>query len=187
MSATTDTRRRGRKRGDGEGSIRWSEKKKLWIARLMVGYRADGKPDVREVSAKLRGECQRKLDELRQREHGPVGRCQGWPRDRRRVHADLATFDRRDHGRRQLSPPPRQRGPPHHPVDRPSEAGRPEAGAPGQRVRGPPTAARRAREREEGADLERGPNEGRQARQDALPADGQILLHDDPPSPRHGG
>ena len=65
-----DAKRRKGKRGDGEGSIRWSEKKKLWIARLMVGYRPDGKPDIREVSAKLRGECQRKLDELRQRASG---------------------------------------------------------------------------------------------------------------------
>jgi integrase len=67
VNATTGAKVRKGKRGDGEGSIRWSEKKKLWIARLMVGYRPDGKPDIREVSAKLRGECQRKLGELRRR------------------------------------------------------------------------------------------------------------------------
>lgn len=39
------SKRRARKRADGEGSIRYSESKKLWIGRLMVGYRPDGKPD----------------------------------------------------------------------------------------------------------------------------------------------
>jgi len=62
-------RRKG-KRGDGEGSIRWSEGKELWVARLMVGYRPDGKPDIREVAAKSRGDCQKKLDDLRKRASG---------------------------------------------------------------------------------------------------------------------
>src|SRR6185437_10509270 len=34
---------------------------------LMVGYKADGKPDRRKVSAKTQGECRRKLAELRER------------------------------------------------------------------------------------------------------------------------
>jgi integrase len=60
-------KRRKGKRADGEGTIRWSTGKKLWIARLMVGYRPDGKPDIREVSSKTQGECRRKLDEMKHR------------------------------------------------------------------------------------------------------------------------
>lgn len=60
------TKRRARKRGDGEGSI-YRRADGIWIGKLMVGYRLDGKPDVRSVSSKTRAECQRKLDELRQR------------------------------------------------------------------------------------------------------------------------
>src|SRR5439155_2061869 len=54
------------KRGHGEGSFH-QRKDGLWRARVMVGYKLDGKPDVRTVYAKTRAECQRKLDELRNR------------------------------------------------------------------------------------------------------------------------
>jgi hypothetical protein len=56
---------RKRKRPDGDGSIRYSESKKLWIGRVMVGYRPDGKPDIREVAAKQQGECRKKLDSIK--------------------------------------------------------------------------------------------------------------------------
>lgn len=59
------------KRGDGEGSLYLDERRGLWIGELMVGYRPDGKPDRRRVSAKTQAECQRKLDTLkRESEHG---------------------------------------------------------------------------------------------------------------------
>ncbi len=64
-AAQSDAKRRGRKRTDGEGSIRYSEGKKLWLARLMVGYRLDGKPDIREVAAKTQKECKARLDALK--------------------------------------------------------------------------------------------------------------------------
>src|SRR5581483_8991299 len=60
-----ETKRRARKRADGEGTIRYSEKKGLWLARLMVGQRLDGKPDIREVSAKSQKACRQKLDALK--------------------------------------------------------------------------------------------------------------------------
>src|SRR5687768_13943788 len=66
--ATTEAatpKRKPRKRADGEGSIRWSETKKLWIGRVMVGRRLDGKPDIREVTAKSQKTCRGKLDALR--------------------------------------------------------------------------------------------------------------------------
>jgi len=56
---------RKRKRPDGDSSIRYSETKKLWIGRVMVGYRPDGRPDVREVAAKQQGECRKKLDGIK--------------------------------------------------------------------------------------------------------------------------
>src|SRR5215212_3129871 len=68
MTTTVDAtpaKRKAKKRADGEGSIRWSEPKKLWIGRVMVGHRPDGKPDIREVTAKQQGECRKKLDALK--------------------------------------------------------------------------------------------------------------------------
>lgn len=73
MMAATEAmagKRKLRKRADGEGSIRYSETKGLWIGRLMVGYRLDGKPDIREVSAKAQGECRKKLDALKAKAAG---------------------------------------------------------------------------------------------------------------------
>jgi hypothetical protein len=68
MTTTTETtpaERNAKKRTDGEGSIRWSEAKRLWIGRVMVGRRLDGKPDVREVSAKTQKLCRERLDALK--------------------------------------------------------------------------------------------------------------------------
>jgi integrase len=59
------SKRRAKKRANGEGSIRWSETKKVWIARLAVGTRLDGRPDVREVSHKSQKGCREKLDSLK--------------------------------------------------------------------------------------------------------------------------
>lgn len=72
--AGADEKRTKRKRADGEGSLYFSESKKLWVGKLMVGYRPDGKPDVREVSAKTQREARAKLDGLRQRQgNGTLG------------------------------------------------------------------------------------------------------------------
>jgi integrase len=68
MTTTVDAtpaKRKAKKRADGEGSIRYSETKKLWIARVMVGNRLDGKPDIREVAAKTQRACREKLDALK--------------------------------------------------------------------------------------------------------------------------
>lgn len=54
------------KRGDGEGSI-MRRKDGLWRGRVMVGTKPDGRPDVRNVYARTRGECLVKLDALRTR------------------------------------------------------------------------------------------------------------------------
>src|SRR6476646_1833541 len=62
---TTLAKRKAKKRPDHDGSVRFSESKKLWIGRLMVGYRPDGKPDIREVAAKQQGECRKKLDAVK--------------------------------------------------------------------------------------------------------------------------
>src|SRR3954454_24818993 len=59
--------RKARKRADGEGFIRWNETRKLFVARIMVGYRPDGKPDIREVKSKQQGECRKKLDAIKAR------------------------------------------------------------------------------------------------------------------------
>jgi integrase len=65
-------KRRAHKHADGEGSI--GAYKGGWRGRLMVGYRQDGKPDVREVYGKTQTECRRKLAELRHRaEQGSLG------------------------------------------------------------------------------------------------------------------
>src|SRR5258707_5974926 len=58
------TARRAHKRGAGEGSID-QRPDGLWRGRVMVGRKGDGKPDVRVVYGKTRGDCQKKLDLLR--------------------------------------------------------------------------------------------------------------------------
>lgn len=57
--------RRARKRGHGEGNV-YQRKDGYWVARLMVGYKPNGKPDRRAVYAKTRAEVQRRLLTLRQ-------------------------------------------------------------------------------------------------------------------------
>ena len=68
------TKSRKGKRADGEGSLRWSETKKLWIGRVMVGYRPDGKPDIREVTAKAQKSA--RSDSTRSRRRPRAVRCQ---------------------------------------------------------------------------------------------------------------
>lgn len=63
-STVTPNRRRGRKRGDGEGSIT-QRTDGMWRGRIMVGRLPDGRPDLRTVYAKTRGEVQQKLDDIR--------------------------------------------------------------------------------------------------------------------------
>lgn len=57
-------RRRAHKRGHGEGNVS-QRKDGMWRARLMVGYKPDGKPDVRYLYAKTQRGVLRKPDELR--------------------------------------------------------------------------------------------------------------------------
>lgn len=58
---------KGRKnRGHGEGSIH-KRADGRWMAQMMVGTKPDGKRDIRTVYGKTRGECQKKLDDLRRR------------------------------------------------------------------------------------------------------------------------
>jgi integrase len=55
---------RSRKRANREGSI-FKRSDGLWIGRLMVGTKPDGKPDMRQVSAKTQATCREKLDALK--------------------------------------------------------------------------------------------------------------------------
>lgn len=59
-------KRRKRKSADGEGLLR-QRKDGMWEGRLMVGVRADGKPDMRSVYGKTQSDTLEKLDKLRQR------------------------------------------------------------------------------------------------------------------------
>jgi integrase len=61
-SARRSTRK---KSPDGAGSISFDAKQGVWVGRVMVGYRLDGKPDRRKVKAKTEKACLQKLDELR--------------------------------------------------------------------------------------------------------------------------
>src|SRR5947207_2118600 len=56
--------RKARKRAAGEGSIR-KRSDGLWVARLMVGTKLNGDPDVRQVSAKTQALCRERLDALK--------------------------------------------------------------------------------------------------------------------------
>jgi integrase len=62
----TETRQRKKKRGYGEGAVQQRADGR-WMAQLMVGYKPDGSRDIRSVYGKTRGECQKKLTELRRR------------------------------------------------------------------------------------------------------------------------
>ncbi|MGE4055761.1 MAG: N-terminal phage integrase SAM-like domain-containing protein [Vicinamibacterales bacterium] len=65
MTTGSSTPRKARKRASGEGSLRFNEKKQLWVGRLMVGRRLDGKPHVREVTARTQKVCRERLDSLK--------------------------------------------------------------------------------------------------------------------------
>jgi hypothetical protein len=56
---------RARKRADGEGTLYFDAAKRLWRGELMVGRAADGRRDVRKVSARTQAECRRRLQEVR--------------------------------------------------------------------------------------------------------------------------
>ncbi len=72
-TVAAQAKRQAHKRADGEGSIS-PYHKGGWRGRLMVGYKPDGKPDVREAYGKTQQECRRKLAELRHRaEQGGLG------------------------------------------------------------------------------------------------------------------
>ena len=72
-AATPVRKRQARKRGDGEGTLYYDAKAKLWRASVMVGMKtvaaADGKlvqrPDRRKVSARKQEDCLAKLDALK--------------------------------------------------------------------------------------------------------------------------
>jgi len=61
-----DEKRLRKNRGHGEGSI-YHLSDRRWRGEIMVGRKDDGKRDVRVVYGKTRGECQKKLDELKRR------------------------------------------------------------------------------------------------------------------------
>jgi integrase len=56
--------RKKKHRAAGEGSM-FKRADGIWMGRLMVGYRLDGRPDVRQVSAKSQAACREKLDALK--------------------------------------------------------------------------------------------------------------------------
>jgi len=59
------TARKKKNRAAGEGTLYFEAKRKLWIGEVMVGYRPDGKPDIRRKTSKSQAECRRKLDEVK--------------------------------------------------------------------------------------------------------------------------
>src|SRR6266498_2616055 len=61
----TETKQR-KNQGHGEGAIQ-KRADGRWMAQLMVGTKADGERDIRSVYGKTRGECQKKLADLRRR------------------------------------------------------------------------------------------------------------------------
>jgi integrase len=61
----TDTKQR-KNRGHGEGAIQ-KRADGRWMAQLMVGTKINGIRDIRSVYGKMRGECQKKLADLRRR------------------------------------------------------------------------------------------------------------------------
>lgn len=53
------------RRGNGDGTIYYDEKKQRWVGQIMLGYKADGKPDRRTAYGKTRREVAEKLDVLK--------------------------------------------------------------------------------------------------------------------------
>lgn len=58
------------KRGNGEGSIRRNGKS--WNARIMDGYKQDGKPNIRYFSGKTQAEVRAKLNKFKQQRDAGV-------------------------------------------------------------------------------------------------------------------
>lgn len=50
-----------KRRGNGEGSITYAKKDKLWVARIMIGYNEKGKPKYKTFSSKQRNIAAKKL------------------------------------------------------------------------------------------------------------------------------
>ena len=53
-----------KKRGNGEGSIFYSEKRQKWIAQVVVGYKPDGTPKRKTILGNTRKEANDKLSEI---------------------------------------------------------------------------------------------------------------------------
>jgi integrase len=56
---------RAAKRLDGEGSIRFDERKQVWVWRLMVGYKLNGKPDILQRSDRTQKGLDAKIKTVR--------------------------------------------------------------------------------------------------------------------------
>lgn len=54
-----------KKRGNGEGTIYYSESKKCWVGQLTIGTKSDGSPDRKTRYGKIRREVSEKLDKLK--------------------------------------------------------------------------------------------------------------------------
>lgn len=52
------------KRGYGNGSIYYNEKRQYWVGQYKVGTKPDGRPDVKTVYGKSENEVRKKLNEL---------------------------------------------------------------------------------------------------------------------------
>jgi integrase len=52
---------RSKRRGRGEGAVFYSEAKKGWIGRAVIGVKANGKPLIKEVMAQTQGEVLKKM------------------------------------------------------------------------------------------------------------------------------
>jgi len=62
----TATQRAAAKRLNGEGSIRFDERKQVWVWRLMVGYKLNGKPDILQRSDPTQKGLDAKIKTVRQ-------------------------------------------------------------------------------------------------------------------------
>jgi integrase len=61
----TTAKRKAKKRANREGTLYFDAKRKLWIGEVMVGYRPDGKADVRRTTARRQDDCKAKLDGIK--------------------------------------------------------------------------------------------------------------------------
>ena len=58
-----------RKRVHGDGSVYYDAREKKWIGAYRVGYKPNGKPDMRHVRAATESECHKKLNDLIKESH----------------------------------------------------------------------------------------------------------------------